>query len=122
MYSIQKANDERQPGNDIKGRIQRNYLSVIEPLQQRLHNKGILELTSANPKNCLQGTGGSNHHFEHLSVRAIGDINALKPETKALLKTGRVPFPDNFSMIYDCTETLKMALHDALRANISLIR
>jgi hypothetical protein len=39
-----------------------------------------------------------------------------------LLKTTRVPFPDNFSMIYDCTETLKMAVHDALKANISLIR
>ncbi|MBP1668798.1 MAG: hypothetical protein H6Q21_1164 [Bacteroidetes bacterium] len=112
-------------GNDIKVKKYKEIsCSVIETLQQKdCTIKGNLELTSANPKKLLKKEPvAATTHFEHLSARAIGDINALKPETQALLKSGRIPFPDNFSMIYDCTETLKMALHDALKANISLIR
>jgi hypothetical protein len=112
-------------GNDIKVKKYKEIsCSVIETLQQKdCTIKGNLELTSVNPKQLLKKEPvAATTHFEHLSARAIGDINALKPETQMLLKTTRVPFPDNFSMIYDCTETLKMAVHDALKANISLIR
>ena len=112
-------------GNDIKVKKYKDITcSVIETLQQKdCTIKGNLELTSTNPKQLLKKEPvAATSHFEHKSARAIGDMNALKPETQMLLKSVRVPFPDNFSMIYDCTETLKMAVHDAFKANISFIR
>jgi hypothetical protein len=112
-------------GNDIKVKKYKEIsCSVIETLQQKNCTiKGNLEFTSVNPKQFLKKEPvAATSHFEHLSARAIGDINALKQETQLLLKSSRIPFPDNFSMIYDCTGTLKMAVHDALKANISLIR
>jgi len=112
-------------GNDIKVKKYKEIsCSVIETHQQKdCTIKGILEFTSVKPKQLIKKEPvAATSHFEHFSARAIGDVNALKQETKLLLKSGRIPFPDNFSMIYDCTETLKLAVHDALRANISLIR
>jgi hypothetical protein len=112
-------------GNDIKVKKYKEIsCSVIETLQQKdCTIKGNLEITSVNPKQMIKREPvAATTHFKHLSARAIGDINALKPETQMLLKTSRVPFPDDFSMINDCTETLRMAVHDALKANISLVR
>jgi hypothetical protein len=112
-------------GNDIKVKKYKDITcTIIETLQEKHCTlQGNMEIISVNPKQLLKKEPiAASTHFEHLSARAIGDINALKPETKKLIQQKRIPFPDDFSMIYDCTETLKLSIHDALRANRSLIQ
>ena len=112
-------------GNDIKVKKYKDITcTVIETLQEKHCTiQGVLEIISVNPKQLLKKEPiAASTHFEHISARAIGDVNALKPETKKLIQMKRLPFPDNFSMIYDCTETLKLSIHDALMANRSLIQ
>jgi hypothetical protein len=112
-------------GNDIKVKKYKDITcTVIETLQQKECTiKGSLDMTSAIRKQLIKKEPvAATSHFEHLSARAIGDINALKPETQKLVQVKRIPFPDDFSMINDCKETLRHAVHDALRANLSLIQ
>jgi hypothetical protein len=112
-------------GNDIKVKKYKDITcTIIETMQQKHCTiQGNLEIISMNPKQLLKKEPiAATTHFEHLSARAIGDINALKPETKKLIHEKRLPFPDDFGMIYDCTETLKFSIHDALKANRSLIQ
>ena len=73
-------------GNDIKVKKYKEITcTVIETLQQKdCTIKGNLEIISVNPKQLLKKEPvAATTHFEHLSARAIGDINALKPETKS---------------------------------------
>ena len=112
-------------GNDIKTKKYKDITcTVIETLQQKHCTiKGNLEIISVNPKQLLKKEPvAASTHFEHISARAIGDINALKSETMKLIQVKPLPFPDDFGMIYDCTETLKLSIHDALRYNRSLIQ
>ncbi|MBN2275225.1 MAG: hypothetical protein JXR41_03275 [Bacteroidales bacterium] len=112
-------------GNDIKVKKYKDITcTVIETLQQKHCTiQGHLEFISLNPKQLLKKEPVSaSTHFEHLSARAIGDINALKPETRKLIQQKRIPYPDDFGMIYDCTETMKLAIHDALKHNRSFIQ
>jgi hypothetical protein len=61
-------------------------------------------------------------HFEHVSARAIGDIDALSPETKSLVELEPFPFPNDIQMIVDCTEALKRSIYEAVRYNRGLLR
>lgn len=49
----------------------------------------------------------AENSFEYRSSTAIGDLNALKPETKANIGKRPVPFPSNFDMIFQAGQTLK---------------
>jgi hypothetical protein len=112
-------------GNDIKIKKYKDIsCTVIETLQQKdCSIKGELEIISANPKQLLKKEPiAATTHFEHLSARAIGDFAALRPETQKLIQIKPVPFPDDFGMIYDCTETLKLSIRDALKYNRTLIK
>ncbi|MBN1413677.1 MAG: hypothetical protein JW973_01150 [Bacteroidales bacterium] len=112
-------------GNDIKVKKYKEITcTVIETLQQKHCTiKGNLEFIAASTNQLLKKEPiAASTHFEHRSARAIGDINALTPETKKLIQLKRIPFPDDFSMIYDCTETLKLSIHDALKYNRSLLQ
>lgn len=112
-------------GNDIKVKKYKDITcTVIETFQQKHCTlQGYLEIISLNPKQLLKKEPvAASTHFEHVSARAIGDINALKPETRKLIEQKRLPFPDDFTMIYDCTETIKLSIRDALQANRSLIQ
>ena len=56
----------------------------------------------------------SESFFEHRSALAIGDINALKPETKAKIGRSPVPFPTGFDMLLQAGETMKDMIKNIL--------
>lgn len=83
---------------------------------------GIIEFASADPQRLLKSQPiGASSVFDHTSGRAHGDSEALEPEDLQLIRNKEVPFPDNLSMIYDCSETLRKAIIDAIRGNRNLI-
>jgi hypothetical protein len=82
---------------------------------------GSVEFVEA-PNNLLQrvpvmGTS----HFENISGRAVGNRDALEPDDYQLIQNGFVPFPEDFSMIYDCSHSLRQEVSDAVYRNRGLI-
>jgi hypothetical protein len=107
-------------GNDIKiKKYKEIQCTVIESHQMKDCNiTGEIEFHSANPQSLLKKQPiAAGTHFEYVSARAIGDINALSPEKKKLVDIKPVPFPDDIRMILDCTEALKKSIHDVLIYN-----
>jgi hypothetical protein len=112
-------------GNDIKiKKYKEIQCTVIESHQQKDCNiRGEIEFSSVNPKSLIKKQPiAASTHFEHVSARAIGDVNALSPEKKQLVSLEPVPFPDDIGMIIDCTEALKKSINDAVQYNRGLIR
>lgn len=112
-------------GNDIKiKKYKEIQCTVIESHQMKDCNiTGEIEFHSANPQSLLKKQPiAAGTHFEYVSARAIGDINALSPEKKKLVDIKPVPFPDDIRMILDCTEALKKSIHDVLIYNKGTIQ
>jgi hypothetical protein len=112
-------------GNDIKiKKYKEIQCTVIESQQKKdCYITGEVEFVSTNPQSLLKKqpiAAGTN--FEHVSARAIGDLNALSPEKKKLVDLEPIPFPDDIRMIIDCTEALKNSIHEAINYNRSIIR
>ena len=107
-------------GNDIKLKKYKTLTcTVIESLQQKaVRIDGDVEILQINPQNLLKKDPiGAETLFEHLSARAIGDLGALDAETMKLVEVEPLPFPTDFDMIFQCSETLKMAIRDILMRN-----
>lgn len=107
-------------GNDIKVKKYKDLTcTIIERLQEKSVNiKGEIEIVSTNPRRLLSKEPvAASTYFEHLTARAVGDIEALKPETRRLLENEPIPFPDDFAMIYDCSEALKNSIRDVIIHN-----
>lgn len=112
-------------GNDIKVKKYKEIqCTVIETHQQKdCQIKGEIEFIADNPQTLLKKQPiGAGTHFEHISARAVGDINALSPEKKQLTERKPLPFPEDIRMILDCTEALKNAIREAVQANRGLLR
>lgn len=111
-------------GNDIKiKRYKEIQCTVIEQFQQKECTiNGEVEFVSANPQALMKRQPiAAATRFEHVSARAIGDINALSPEKKNLVDLEILPFPDDIMMIIDCTEALKRSINEAIRYNRRLM-
>ena len=112
-------------GNDIKiKKYKEIQCTVVESHQLKdCTIKGEIEFSAANPQALLKKQPvAAGTHFEHVSARAIGDLNALSPEKKQLVEIKPVPFPDDIRMIVDCTEALKKSIREAIYYNRSIIR
>jgi hypothetical protein len=112
-------------GNDIKVKKYKEIqCTVIESHQLKDCNiTGEIEFHSANPQSLLKKQPiAAGTHFEYVSARAIGDINALSPEKKKLVDIEPVPFPDDIRMILDCTEALKKSIYEVLTYNKGIIQ
>jgi hypothetical protein len=112
-------------GNDIKiKRYKEIQCTVIESHQVKdCIIKGEIEFLSTNPQSLLKKQPiAANTHFEYVSARAIGDVNALSPEKKKLIAIKPVPFPNDIQMIIDCTEALKKSINEAINYNRGIIR
>ncbi len=59
----------------------------------------------------------SENFFEYRSAIAIGDITALKPETKEKIGRRPVPFPSGFDMLLKAGETLKGMVKNIVYSN-----
>jgi len=104
-------------GNDIKIPKKRTiYCTLIETHQFKAAKlEGEIELVqNALRKVIKQVPIGAESVFEHISARAVGDVNALSDEDKELLKNTSVPFPHDLDLIIDGAETLKKSIRDGI--------
>ena len=107
-------------GNDIRVKRYKDLTcTIIERFQEKSASiKGEIEIMSTNPRRLINKEPiGASTFFEHKSARAVGDIEALKPEARKLLESEPLPYPDDFTMIYDCGEALKNSIHDVILHN-----
>jgi hypothetical protein len=111
-------------GNDIKiKKYKEIQCTVIESYQQKDCNiKGEIEFSSINPQTLLKRQPiAAGIHFEHVSARAVGDMNALSPEKRSIVEIDPVPFPNDIQMIIDCTENLKKSINEGISYNRGII-
>jgi hypothetical protein len=107
-------------GNDIK---QKKYKTVQCALIETVQTKacridGDVEVVSMNPSKVLKKDPiGAETHFENISSRAVGDVQALNSNQLARTKTSVVPFPTDIDMIMRCSENLKNAIRGAIQNN-----
>ncbi len=111
-------------GNDIKmPKYKTVQCALIETVQQKVCRiEGDVELIQANPGKVLKKDPiGAQSTFEHVSARALGDINALSPEQVERTKSQPLPFPNDIEMVMRCSESLKMAIRGAITNDRRLI-
>ncbi len=84
---------------------------------------GEIEFVEANPQYLLQKFPiAGESYFEHITARIRGNPDALDPKDQELIHTLPAPYPNDFSMLYDCSQKLQKAVYDALNNNKGLIR
>jgi len=111
-------------GNDIKvPKYKRLSCKIIETRQFKSATiNGMVKFRPGSSRSTYRSEPvAATSVFEHFSARAYGDLEVLEPADKRLLRNEVAPFPDDLSMIYDCTETLKQAIHDVIYDNRRLI-
>jgi hypothetical protein len=112
-------------GNDIKIPKKRTVsCTLIESHQYKAAKlEGEIELVQTEPRKVIKQVPiGAESVFEHISARAIGDVNALSDESKELLKNTSVQFPRDLDLIIDGAETLKKSIRDGIGSLRSLIK
>lgn len=107
-------------GNDIKIK---KYKTLQCALIQTIQTKscqitGDIEVLQVNPNKILKKDPlGAQSGFEHVSARALGDIQALTPAQLERTKSQAVPFPSDIEMVIRCSEALKQAIRGAMQNN-----
>ena len=112
-------------GNDLKSpKFKDISCAVIETLQRKHCTiEGDVEFISLNPRRLLKKEPvGANSTFEHMSARAIGDLEALTEETRKIVESKPVPFPSDYEMVFRTTESMRLAIAEAIERNRRLIR
>lgn len=104
-------------GNDVKiPKIRTIVCTLIETHQYKAAKlEGDIELVQNEPRKVIRQVPiGAESIFEHISARAVDDVNALSDESKELLKNNSVPFPRDLDLIIDGAETFKKSIRDGL--------
>ncbi len=112
-------------GNDIKIKKYKDIqCTLIESRQLKECNiTGEVEFIATNPESLLKKAPiAAGTRFEHVSARAIGDIDALSAESQRLINVKPLPFPTDIEMIFDCTEALKGSIYEAVNYNRGILR
>jgi hypothetical protein len=107
-------------GNDVKVKKYSNLqCALIRTFQvKECIIQGDVEMKALYPERTIKKEPiGATSNFEHISARAIGDVNALSVEQKKMLQSSIVEFPMDFEMIIMCTENLKNAIRGFMEAN-----
>ncbi len=111
-------------GNDIKSpKYKTISCNIIETIQHKSARvSGKIEYTNlARNEFIREEPVTSDALFEHCSVMAVGDLNALKPETKAKLGSSPIPFPNDLDMLDLAGNTLKTMVRDIVVRNRDII-
>jgi len=111
-------------GNDIKlPKYKTLQCTMIETHQfKSARIDGNVEILSNNPKKLIRKEPiGAEHIFDHASARAVGDVEALDEEALYMIEQEAIPFPNDFEMIFNCTETLKPAIRQGIYRNRQFI-
>ncbi len=107
-------------GNDIKVAKHKELSCVVVETRQfkTATLKGEVEYIVNSPRRfLLKEPVAATSIFEHIYGRAIGDMEALGSEDMELVRLEKLHFPDDLSLIYDCTDILKQAFSDLIRSN-----
>lgn len=105
-------------GNDIKIK---KYKTVQCALIQTIQSKecvieGDVEVLTLNPEKIIKKDPiGADSYFEHISARAIGDVNALSERQKRQLSSKAVIYPSDIEMVIMCSENLKRAIRGIIQ-------
>jgi hypothetical protein len=104
-------------GNDIKIPKTRTVsCTIIETHQFKAAKlEGEVTLLQKIPKKTVKQVPiGSESIFEHVSARAIGELEALSDSDLELLKISAIDFPRDIDLIIDGAETLKKSIRDGI--------
>jgi len=107
-------------GNDIKQKkFKTLQCAIIETTQSKACRiDGDVEVIQMNPNKVLKKDPiGAQSNFENISSRALGDIQALNARELERTKTSIVSFPTDIEMVIRCSESLKMAIREAIQNN-----
>ena len=111
-------------GNDIKTKKYKTLqCALVESVQSKACRiDGDIEIVQINPNKVLKKEPmGAQSNFEHVSARAIGDIQALNQTQLNKTKTQPMIFPSDMEMVFRCSEALKQAINGAIQSNRRLI-
>jgi len=111
-------------GNDIKTKKYKTLqCALVETVQSKACQiDGDIEIVQINPKKVLKKDPmGAQSNFEHVSARAIGDVQALNQTQLNKTKTQPMPFPSDMEMVFRCSEALKQAINGAIQSNRNFI-
>ena len=111
-------------GNDIK--IPKTKILTCDVIETYQSKKaiiaGTLDYINNNSGQLIKTDPiASEKFFEYRSSIAIGDINALKPETKAKLGNRPIQFPSGFDMLLQAGQTLKDMVKNIIYNNKGVI-
>lgn len=112
-------------GNDIKVmKYKTVQCALIETIQRKACRiDGDIELLQVNPNKVIKKDPiGATSNFEHISSRAVGDLQALNKQQLERTKSKPVPFPSDIEMVIRCADNLKMAIRGAIQSNRQFIR
>ncbi|MCF8370172.1 MAG: hypothetical protein K9H64_01030 [Bacteroidales bacterium] len=112
-------------GNDIKHIKYKNIsCNVKEVIQRRdIHIQGRIIYKDNHSMKVLKTVPiQSDHIFESHYATANGDLNALKPETRALLDNPVIPVPADLEMIMFAGDKIKESIWQSLLANRGVLR
>lgn len=107
-------------GNDVKVKKYKDLqCALIQTYQvKECVISGDVEMLALYPEKTIKKEPiGATSNFEHVSARAIGDVNALSIAQKQMLQSQIVPFPMDMDMIIMCTENLKQAIRGFMETN-----
>ena len=112
-------------GNDIKVKKYKSVqCALIESIQRKeCHIEADVGILSTNPPQELKKDPlTADSFFNHVSARAIGDIDALLPSDRAKTNSQAAPFPSDLEMVIRCSEALKAGIRDAMNRNRRFIQ
>ncbi len=107
-------------GNDVRAAKYKSLqCALIQTVQQKeCVIQGDVEVLALNPEKMLKKDPiGATSNFEHISARAIGDVDALSAEQKTMLQSQVVPYPPDIEMVIMCSENLKNAIRGLIQQN-----
>jgi len=107
-------------GNDIRiKKFKTVQCALIETIQSKTCIiDGDVEVIQTNPEIVLKKDPiGAQSRFDHISARALGDLEALTPSQLERTKSKAIPFPSDIEMVIRCSENLKLAIRGAIQNN-----
>lgn len=107
-------------GNDIKVPKYKTIKCVVTEVlkHKEVTVMGVMDFYDLNNRQLVKTFPiKADSFFDNVSAFAVGDLNALKSETKKKLESRPLPFPDNLSMIMNSASVLKNIAKDLIWNN-----
>ena len=111
-------------GNDIKTpKTRRVSCEVIENVKKKSARiAGTVDYVNNSTGQLMKSEPiAADAFFENSSATALGDISALRPETKNKIGKPPVPFPSDFDLLLQAGTTLKSMTKDIIWRNKNLL-